>query len=150
MRRGETLVSRTRQSKRRNNWAVRKQLCGTLMNHQSITRSVRFNNIVTAYGAMYILDVLADFIAQINYLDVSIGAFQSRSRNTVIPFSSVHVFHKIKFTSSNSSDIVDTIHVRAERKNPNGCIIPARFDTVLVRSKDSNTIHRANGKRQSY
>jgi len=120
------------------------------MNHQSITRSVRFNNIVTAYGAMYILDVLADFIAQINYLDVSIGAFQAQSRNTVIPFSSVHMFHKIKFTSSNSSDIVDTIHVRAERKNPNGRIIPARFDTVLVRSKDSNTIHGANGKRQSY
>src|SRR6267154_1492402 len=36
-RRGETLVSRTRQSKRRNNWAVRKQPRGTLMNHRSVT-----------------------------------------------------------------------------------------------------------------
>src|SRR6267154_4579248 len=37
VRRGETLVSRTRQSKRRNNWAVCKQPRGTLMNHWSVT-----------------------------------------------------------------------------------------------------------------
>src|SRR6267154_1316525 len=39
VRRGETLVSGTRQSKRRNNWAVRKQPRKTLMNHQSVTSS---------------------------------------------------------------------------------------------------------------
>ena len=38
VRRGETLVSRTEQSKGRNNWAVRKQPRGTLINHQSITQ----------------------------------------------------------------------------------------------------------------
>src|SRR5882762_3792238 len=104
--------------------------------------SVRFDDVVKAYGATNILDTLADFIAEINYSGASTGVLQARSRNTVIPFSSIHVFHKIKFTSSPaSSDIVDTIHVRAEQKDTNGRIIPSRFNTVLVHGKESNSIH---------
>jgi len=113
-------------------------------------RSVRFNDIVKEYGAVTILDTLADFITQINNPGASTSVLQARSRNTVIPFSSVHVFHKIKFTcssaSSKSSEIVDTIHVRAEKKNSNGRTIPSRFDTVLVRGTDLNSIHGVNGE----
>ena len=109
-------------------------------------RSVRFDDIVREYGAENILDALADFIAQINHAGASSAVLQARSRNTLIPFSSVHVFHKIKFTCPSSSDIVDTIHVRAERKDPNGRVIPSRFDTALVRSRDSNSIHGVNGE----
>lgn len=113
-------------------------------------RNTRFDDIVNKYGAVNILDALADFIAQVNYPGASTAALRAQSRNTVIPFSSVHVFHKIKFTCPSSSDIVDTIHVRAERKEPNGRTVPSRFDTVLVRGRDSNsTIHGINGKRMS-
>jgi hypothetical protein len=121
------------------------------MARRPTVRSVRFDDIVREYGAVTILDALADFIAQINYSGASTSVLQAQSRNTVIPFSSVHVFHKIKFTcpstSSKSSDIVDTIHVRAEKKGSDGRTIPSRFDTVLVRGTDLNgTIHGINGE----
>jgi hypothetical protein len=117
------------------------------MAQQPTVWGVRFDDIVKNYGATNILDALADFIAKINHPDASTVVLQARSRNTLIPFSAVNVFHKIKFTSSSSSDIVDTIHVQAERKDPSGHVIPSRFDTVLVRSKVSDTIHGVNGKR---
>jgi hypothetical protein len=117
------------------------------MAQRPTVRSVQFDDVVKKYGATNILDALSDFIAQINYPGASTGALQAQSRNTLIPFSSVHVFHRIKFTSSSSLDIVDSIHVRAEKKDPKGRMVPSRFDTVLVRSKDSNTIHGVNGER---
>ena len=112
-------------------------------------RSVGFADIVKEYGAEEILDTLADFIARVKYPTASATRLPARSRNVLIPFSSVHVFHKIKFTCSESGDIVDTIHVRVEKRDSNGRTIPSRFDTVLVRGRDSNSIHGANGERYS-
>ena len=109
-------------------------------------RNVHFDDIVNKYGAVNILDALGDFIAQVNHVGASTVGLQTRSRNTVIPFSAVNVFHKIKFTCPGSSNIVDTIHAQAETMDTNGHAIPSRFDTVLVRGRDSS-IHGVNGER---
>ena len=122
-------------------------ICNIKMAQHPSVRSVKFDDLVKEYGAIDILDALADFIAKINYFGATMGVLQAHARNIVIPFSSVHVFNKIKFTSPGSSDIVDAIHVHAERKDPTGHIVPSRFDTVLVRGKESNCIHGINGKR---
>jgi hypothetical protein len=52
----------------------------------------------------------------------------------LIPFHSVAVFHKVKFISNHteSTEIIDAIHVRPEQKDTCGRTIPPRFDTALV------------------
>ena len=55
-----------------------------------------------------------------------------RSADTLIPFRSVQVYHNIKFTNAEESEILDAVHARPEQKDSRGRIIPSRFDTVLV------------------
>ena len=122
-------------------------------------RAVSFSDIVRKYGATDFQDALADLIAQINYPDLTGNALRNLADNTLIPFHSVSVFHKIKFLSAASSnsdkfDVVDTIHVRAEQCDSRGRTIPPRFDTILVRGKGSselshwhpNNMHGSDGE----
>jgi len=95
---------------------------------------VDFDCLARDYGALDFQDALAEFIAQVNHPGVTSGALRDRAHDTHIPFTSVMVFHKIKFTRGNERDIADTVHVRPEQKDRDGRIIPARFDTVLVES----------------
>ncbi|KAF8257402.1 hypothetical protein EI94DRAFT_1817982 [Lactarius quietus] len=68
--------------------------------------------------------------------------------NTLIPFHSVPVYHKIKFSTSDSLEIVDSIQIRLEQKDTRGHPIPSWFDTVLVHGKDPNaSAHGTNGYR---
>jgi len=69
--------------------------------------------------------------------------------NTLLPFSSLSVFHKIKFISklegsSDSAKVIDTIHVQPEQTDIHGQIIPAQFDTVLVHGQ-CDTVHGKEG-----
>jgi hypothetical protein len=79
------------------------------------------------------------------------GTLNDRARNTLIPFRWVSVFHKVKFSHSDTSesDIVDAVYVRPEQTDPQGRTIPSCFDTILVRGKRDN-IHGVNGKHHSY
>lgn len=59
----------------------------------------------------------------------------------VLPFTSVPVFHKIKFWNQDPycrpdcSDVLDIAHVRPRKKGKQGWI-PERFDTVLVNPEE--------------
>ncbi|KAN0128065.1 hypothetical protein V8E53_014102, partial [Lactarius tabidus] len=58
----------------------------------------------------------------------------------------ISIYHKIKFSNSDNSEIVDSIQIRPEQKDGCGCLVPLRFDTVLVRGKDPDAgIHGING-----
>jgi hypothetical protein len=118
--------------------------------HPSI-KAVSFNDIYELYGACQFQDALAEFIARINYPGMSGNALDVRAVNTLLPFRSVSVFHKVKFTSSDpeSDEIVDAVHVRPEQKDVQGRVIPPRFDTVLVRSQSQDSAHQKDRKFQS-
>jgi hypothetical protein len=69
----------------------------------------------------------------------------------LLPFNSLSMFHKIKFTSkiegnsdSSESDVVDTIHVWPEQTDNHGQIILVQFNTVLVCGQH-DTVHRKEG-----
>jgi hypothetical protein len=101
-------------------------------------KAVSLRDISWMYGALQLKDALADFIAGVNNPGLSGRALHARAGDTLLPFQSLPVYHNIKFTSvsdAQGSEIVDTIHVRPEQKDPRGRIIPARFDTVLVRAR---------------
>ena len=123
------------------------------MTRNPSVKKVTFDSLAENYGAIDFQDALADFIAQVTHPGTSASALRNWARNLLISFRAVPVYHKIKFTSSDSSlepDIVDAVFVRPEQKDTHGRIIPSRFDTVLVRGKEEGQIHGTNGKHTSY
>ena len=68
------------------------------------------------------------------------NALHAWASNLLINFSGVPVFHKIKFTASTNSDleesqILDSIQAQPEQRDAHQRIIPACFDTALIRSQ---------------
>ena len=100
-------------------------------------KSVSFQRLAKEYGANSFQDTLADFIARVNNPGLSNAALRNRAHNTLIPFNSVPVYHKFKFTANrdnerSGSEVLDSVQVRPEQTDLRGRIIPARFDTVLI------------------
>jgi hypothetical protein len=118
----------------------------TKMTQHPTVRSVSFDMLAEKYGAVEFQDALADYIAQVNHPGASAATVRTRAADTLIPFRSVSVYHKIKFTvsgalSADENEIVDAVHVRPEQVDVRGRTIPPRFDTVLVRSQTRRSTH---------
>ena len=118
----------------------------------SPVKSVTFDVLASNYGAIGFQDALADFLARLNHPSVSVSALRQRAADTLIPFRSVPVFHNIKFTKigdSGKSEISDSAHARPETVDTNSRVLPARFDTVIVR-QDSLHGQGLKGRPHSY
>jgi len=101
-------------------------------------KAVSFHDIPAQYGAYLFQDVLGNFIAQFNNPEANRNALHGLSRNTLLPFCTVPVYHNIKFTNNSDtteSEIVDVIHAQPEQKDLHGQIIPSWFDTALVQNR---------------
>jgi Plavaka transposase len=111
-------------------------------------KSVSFDDLAQKYGAIDFQDTLADFIAQTNHPTASGATLSRLAADTLIPFRSVPVHHRIKFTNMANSEIVDVVFVRPEQKDTRGRPIPSRFDTVLVsgKSQGGGVLHGNNGE----
>ena len=99
-------------------------------------KAVPFPEVFSEYGASVFQDALADFIAGVNNPGLGVRALRACAENTLLPFRTVRVYHYIKFTSTSGAqrlEIVDAVYVRPEQRDKHGRIIPARFDTVLIR-----------------
>ncbi|KAH9164605.1 hypothetical protein EDB89DRAFT_2116238 [Lactarius sanguifluus] len=99
-------------------------------------KAVTFDELAAGYGAVDFQDALADFIALINYPGASAAMLRTRAADTLLPFRSVPVFHRIKYAI-----------IRPEQKDGRGRTVPQRFDTVLVRGKRHDVMHGSNGNR---
>lgn len=96
-------------------------------------KAVGYDNLAQKYGAIDFQDALGDFIAGYNSPTATAATIRARGAETLIPFRTVPVYHKVRFTaSSGEPETVDTIHARPEQTDSRGRLIPARFDTVLV------------------
>ena len=107
--------------------------CVKMARHPS-AKAVSFDDLELAYGALNFQDALADFVAQVNYPEARGSTLRSRAEDTLIPFRGVPVFHVVKFTETDESEIIDSVHARPEQRDKRGRIVPSRFDTVLVES----------------
>ena len=120
--------------------------CLKMAQHPSL-KAVPFDDLARNYGAIDFQDALADLIAHTNHPTTSGATLAALAADTLIPFRSVPVYHKIKFSNSDGTEIVDTIQIWPEQKDPRGRSIPSRFDTVLVRGKaQDGSLHGINGK----
>ncbi len=106
--------------------------CLTMTRNPTIRR-VSFNDVIHNYGAVDFMDILGDFLARLREPHASGRTLRNLGANTLIPFQHVPVFHKIKFTDGDGT-IIDSVHIRPEQVDAHGRIIPARFDTVLIRT----------------
>jgi hypothetical protein len=101
-------------------------------------RNMTFDILAQRYGAVNFLDALANFLVQVNNPGMSGNVLRSWASNLLIMFSSVPVFHKIKFTASPSTSvlkesvILDSIQARPGQRDACEQIIPARFNTMLI------------------
>ena len=119
------------------------------MAQNPMLKAVSFNDLAQNYGAIEFQDALADFIAQTNNPMASGATLSTFASNTLIPFRSVPVYHKIKFSSPDGSEIIDSIQVRPDQKDSHGRRVPSRFDTALVYGKSRSQdklVHGTDGK----
>lgn len=107
---------------------------GNLKMAKGATAAVSMDKIVTDYGATFFRDALARYIVGSTTPSLTTrGQVEHAAGNIIFPFQKVPVFHKIKFVDVHTTSTVDCIHVRSARYDKYGKIIPARFDTVLVK-----------------
>jgi hypothetical protein len=117
------------------------------MTQHLTVKAVSFNDIADKYRALDFQDTLADFIARINHPQASATALKALAEDTLLPFRSVPVFHKIKFVLTCDSKVMDTVHVRPDQRDTRGRQVPSRFDTVIVRADGPQVgVHRNRGK----
>ncbi|KAJ6492474.1 hypothetical protein C8R47DRAFT_430764 [Mycena vitilis] len=102
-------------------------------------RSVRFSTLVSDYGAEFFRDALTRFVVRFNNPTFTSRQVEAESSSIALPFNSVPVFHRIKYTTEDpytiggpSDSVIDSIHVQPARKTANGKGFPGRFDTALV------------------
>ena len=112
-------------------------------------KAVSFDDLARKYGAIEFQDVLADFIAQTNHPTASGATLRVLASDTLIPFRSVPVYHRIKYSNTDGSEIVNSVHIRPEQKDSRGRQIPSRFDTALVCGKSPSQdrlVHGTDGE----
>jgi len=102
-------------------------------------KNASFDILKTQYGVLDFQDVLAEFITQVNNPGASRSILSLHAEDALIPFRGVPVFHVIKFTGTDGSQTIDSVHARPEQRDKCRQIIPSCFDTVLVQSPSPDT-----------
>ncbi|KAG6905733.1 hypothetical protein DXG01_001083 [Tephrocybe rancida] len=104
--------------------------------HPSIRGAVSFDHLSTKYGATFFRTALAQYVITVNEPALRSNQVERRLWTVHIPFTKVHVWHKIKFLRLDPvtgwSTTADSIHVRPARLDGRDRLAPARFDTALI------------------
>src|SRR5579872_7043826 len=115
-------------------------------------KAVDFNDLVKDYGATFFIEALRRYIVLSKHTGPSLTRAQLEEQIVYanIPFTSVSVHHKLKFTSIANSGpskfhTLDTIHGRPKKLSRQKALIPARFDTVLLDINGGETGTRLQG-----
>ncbi|KAF8262862.1 hypothetical protein EI94DRAFT_1742432, partial [Lactarius quietus] len=88
------------------------------MAKQPALKAVSFNDLAYKYGTTDFQDTLADFIAQTILPTTSRAALSQLAADMLIPFHSVPVHHKIKFTNSDNTIVIELLKFGWSSKYP--------------------------------
>ncbi|KAJ7060713.1 hypothetical protein C8F01DRAFT_988391, partial [Mycena amicta] len=112
-----------------------------VMTKHPLVKAVRIEKLTRNYGAAAFGDVLSQFIIRHSFPDITTAQVKARAEFLSLPFNTVPVYHRIKFTTPDpytASEVVDSIddsvHVQPanSRSGKRGGGTPGQFDTVLV------------------
>jgi len=102
-------------------------------------KAVDLDDLVNRYGATFFREALLRYriLSQHTGTHLTRRQLEQEILYTDLPFTSLPVFHKLKFITTSDSDqakitTLDSIHVRPERRSKRGTLVPARFDTALL------------------
>ena len=102
-------------------------------------KSVDLDDIVKDYGATFFSEALRRYIIISEHTGPPLTRAQLEQKVVYkdLPFTSLPVYHKLKFTSITSSGLpkfhtLDAIHVRPKKYSKRRIFFPAHFDTVLL------------------
>ena len=102
-------------------------------------KAVDLDALVKNYGATFFREALRRHIALSQHTGTPLTRYQLEQRILYVdlPFTSLPVYHKLKFVTVADSTqakvaTLDAVHVRPERKSKQGGMVPARFDTALL------------------
>ncbi|KAI0631297.1 hypothetical protein C8Q77DRAFT_1062323 [Trametes polyzona] len=101
-------------------------------------KALSFDDAAQYYGALFLRDALARFIAQYSDPMLNTPEVEAESLNVFLPFNKVQAFHKLKFVLDDAQSLGimegfhDAAHARPRRKDSQGRMVPGRFDTILV------------------
>ena len=102
-------------------------------------KAVDLDDLVKNYGATFFREALRRHIALSQHAGTPLTRRQLEQRILYVdlPFTSLPVYHKLKFVSHADSaqakvTTLDAIHVRPGRRSKQGALVPARFDTALL------------------
>ena len=105
-------------------------------------KAVDLDEVVTKYGAVFFREALRRYLVLSKHTgpELTRNQLEDSILYTNLPFASVPVYHKLKFTTPADSGrtkhlTLDAIHVQPERQSKKGLVIPARFDPALVNVK---------------
>ena len=99
--------------------------------------AVDLDSLVKNYGAIFFREALRRHIVLSQHTGPPLTRHQLEQQilYTDLPFTSLPVYHKLKFVvtaSSTKITTLDAIHVRPERRSKRKTLITARFDTALL------------------
>ncbi|EJF60366.1 hypothetical protein DICSQDRAFT_147841 [Dichomitus squalens LYAD-421 SS1] len=94
------------------------------------------------YCAKHIGAAICRFIVQFRHPTLTLYQLENRISETLIPFTHLPVYHRIKFWNEHvfGQETRDSIHVHPRRVNEGDLkdtVIPARFNTALIRMRHS-------------
>jgi len=102
-------------------------------------KAVDLDDLVNRYGATFFREALLRYrvLSQHTGTHLTRRQLEQEILYTDLPFTSLPVFHKLKFITTSDLDqakiiTLDSVHVRPERRSKRGTLIPARFDTALL------------------
>ncbi|KAH8100185.1 hypothetical protein BXZ70DRAFT_893418 [Cristinia sonorae] len=115
------------------------------------TKLLSFDDIADDYGAIDIVNALCSFVALVRDPSLSTGPrrrerLHNAAANIHLGFSSLALFHKLKFTIPSpqpwidADDIYDVAHCRPGYTDRQGREVDSRFDTVLVNLGDGGDV----------
>ncbi|KAI0349245.1 hypothetical protein OH77DRAFT_1415395, partial [Trametes cingulata] len=120
-----------------------------MMTQHPSVKAVTFEDVRSKYGATYFRDALSRFVVSFNNPALSAAEIELACGGVYFPFRTVPAFHKIKFAFRDTHGLgvthsvtEDVVHARPSRAGKYGTEIPARFDTVLVRTSASDSSDR--------
>ena len=104
----------------------------------SSCHKVTFHKFKTQYGAHFLLDALARYIARHNNPDATPAQIKANALGIHLPTDGLPVYHKAKFWLGHSehhplsSNEYNVAHATPSRKNALDWFMPGHFDAVLV------------------
>ncbi|KAF9487129.1 hypothetical protein BDN71DRAFT_1405152 [Pleurotus eryngii] len=93
----------------------------------------------SGYHVPFFMASLSRFVLLLNHPEIAVLDLELRASHFSLPFTSLPVFHKIKFInadiSASASETLDSIHVHPKHEvdNDKEIVVAPRFDVALVR-----------------